>query len=65
MEILRMEVNKSVTRSALRYFGGKWAIAPWIIEHMPEHRVYIEPFGGAASVLLRACLATHKKVKEI
>lgn len=43
---------KAAGKSLIKYPGSKGAMRQRIIALMPEHRVYAEPFGGSAAVLL-------------
>lgn len=42
-------MSSGPTRPVLRYHGGKWKVAHWVISHFPAHRLYCESYGGGAS----------------
>lgn len=46
-------VASALARPVLRYHGGKWRLAAWILSYFPRHRIYTEVYGGAASVLMQ------------
>ena len=39
-------------KAVMNYPGGKARLAPWIIDHLPDHNTFVEVFGGSAAVLV-------------
>lgn len=54
-----------MARSPLIWFGGKAKQAAHIISKMPNHKVYIEPFGGAAHVISQKPRINHEVYNDI
>lgn len=52
-------------RSAIRYIGGKYYLAPYIIRLCPPHTCYCEPFGSAGHVIFQKPLVKVNVYNDI
>lgn len=52
-------------KSPVPYFGSKQRVAPWIVDLLPAHQHYVEPFAGGLSVLLAKERARMETVNDL
>ena len=57
--------NTRPSRPLLRYFGGKYRLAGWILSHLPSHTTYVEPFLGAGSVFFAKSRAPREVLNDL
>lgn len=49
----------------LKYPGAKWRIAEWIIEKMPPHIGYVEPYFGSGAVFFNKAKSQIETISDI
>ncbi len=49
----------------LKYPGGKWRIADWILSYFPKHKVYLEPFFGSGALFFKKEPAYIETINDV
>ncbi|MEW5954878.1 MAG: DNA adenine methylase [Bacillota bacterium] len=54
-----------IASPVLKYPGAKWSIADWIIQNLPKHTTYLEPFFGSGAVFFRKSRSKVETINDI
>lgn len=52
-------------KAVLSYPGSKWNLAKWIINHIPPHTTYLEPFFGSGAVFFNKTPSKTETINDI
>lgn len=52
-------------RQIVKYPGSKWNIAPQLVELIPEHHSYVEPFFGSGAVLFNKQVSDIETINDL
>lgn len=55
----------ALDQALLKYPGAKWQLANWIIEHLPRHTHYVEPYAGSLAVFFSKQPSAHEVVNDL
>jgi len=58
-------IDKMKLAPVLKYPGSKWTLADWIIEHIPNHRIYLEPYFGSGAIFFNKTPSEIETINDV
>lgn len=62
---MRLGKEGEIMKRILNYVGSKWNLSKWILNQMPEHEVYLEPYFGSGAILFNKSRTSIETVNDI
>lgn len=60
-----MNIGNQTNFHLISYLGSKFTICDEVIKYFPKHNIYVEPFGGAANVLIHKPISRFEIYNDI
>lgn len=54
-----------INRPLLKYHGAKWSASAWIVDKLPPHEIYLEPFFGSGAIFFNKVPARLETINDL